>query len=397
MNSEQARLKYLFEKYFEKTANAEERTELTDLISVEDNKDYVMQLLADSWEKYRGDGIVISAEKADEMLQHIFGENSSNDNVIPMSREKKLNWWRVAAAAAILLFIAGNSYWLSTGNKKPSQQTPVAKVPAGDVNPGSFKARLTLADGSVIIMDTAESGQLAKQGNTLVINKDGQLIYKPEEGGQSIVYNTIATNKGETYSFTLADGSKVWLNSESSVYFPVTFPGKERRIEITGEVFVKVAKNPQQPFIASANGMEVLALGTEFNINSYGNEENINTTLIEGTVKVSKGNANTILKPGQHTELYSNGKLTAAKDVNTDKIVAWKDGLFHFESSDLQTILRQFARWYDVEVIYEGPVKSRHYFGIVKRSSTLKSVLELLHDNNIHFLIEGKKLIVKSG
>jgi ferric-dicitrate binding protein FerR (iron transport regulator) len=160
---------------------------------------------------------------------------------------------------------------------------------------------------------------------------------------------------------------------------------------------VKVAKNPQQPFIASANGMEVLALGTEFNINSYGNEKNTNTTLIEGMVKVSKGNANTILKPGQQTELYSNGKLTAPKEVNTDEIVAWKDGLFHFESSDLQTILRQFARWYDVEVIYEGPVKSKHYFGIVKRSSTLKSVLELLQDNNILFRIEGKKLIVKSA
>jgi transmembrane sensor len=152
MNSEQARLKYLFEKYFEKTANAEERTELTDLISVEGNKDYVMQLLADSWEKYRGDGIVISAEKADEMLQHIFDKNSSNYNVIPIRQEKKFNWWCVAAAAAILLFIAGNSYWLSTGNKKPTQQTPVAKKPAGDVNPGSFKARLTLADGSSYLL-----------------------------------------------------------------------------------------------------------------------------------------------------------------------------------------------------------------------------------------------------
>jgi len=397
MNSEQARLKYLFEKYFEKTAKSEEITELTDLISNEGNKDFIMLLLADSWEKYRGDGIVISAEKTDEIIQHIFEKNSSYDNVIPMSRQKKLNWWSVAAAAAILFFIAGSIYWLSSGNKNPSQQTSVAKVPAGDANPGSFKARLKLADGSTIILDTAESGQLAKQGNSLVINKDGQLIYKPEEGGQSVVYNTIATNKGETYSFTLADGSKVWLNSESSVYFPATFPGKERRIEITGEVFVKVAKNPQQPFIASANGMEVLALGTEFNINSYGNEKNTNTTLIEGMVKVSKGNANTILKPGQQTELYSNGKLTAPKDVNTDEIVAWKDGLFHFESSDLQTILRQFARWYDVEVIYEGPVKSRHYFGIVKRSCTLKSVLELLQDNNILFRLEGKKLIVKSG
>jgi ferric-dicitrate binding protein FerR (iron transport regulator) len=397
MNTEQVRLKYLFEKYFEKTANSEERIELTDLISVEGNKDYVMQLFADLWEKYRGDGIVVSAEKADEMLQNILEKNSSSNIVIPITRQKNLNWRRVAAAAAIFLFIAANGYWLSTSNNKPSKQNPVAKIHANDVNPGSFKARLILADGSNIIIDTAAFGQLAKQGNTIVINRDGQLIYKHTNGDQSIVYNTIATNKGETYSFTLADGSKVWLNSESSVYFPVTFPGKERRINITGEVFVKVAKNSEQPFIVSANGMEVLALGTEFNINSYSNEKNSKTTLIEGMVKVSNGSVNTILKARQQTELYSNGKLSVPKEVNTDEIVAWKEGLFHFESSDLPTILREFARWYDVEVIYEGPVRNRHYFGIIKRSSTLKSVLELLQDNNILFRIEGKKLIVKSG
>ena len=403
MNIEQERIKHLFEKYFEKTASPEEREELSDLISVESNKDYIMQLFAASWEKYQVDGMVVSSEKKDEILQHILGKNSSNSYVIPMSQAKKFRWWRIAAAA-ILLFIAGGSYWLSTGSKKTSQQTPVANIPATDVNPGSFKARLTLDDGKSIVLDSAALGELTKQGSTLVINKDGQLIYKPVAGNQSVVYNTVTTNKGETYSFTLADGSKVWLNSASSVYFPVAFPGKERRIEVTGEVYVQVAKNPKQPFIASTKGVEVLALGTEFNVNAYDDEENISTTLIEGIVKVStlqlssaEQNQNEILNPGQQTQLYRNGQLTAAKNVATDEIIAWKDGWFHFESSDLKTILRQFARWYDVEVVYDGPVKNRKFFGIVKRNSTLRTVLEMLQDNNIDFHIEGKKLVVKSG
>jgi transmembrane sensor len=404
MYNESNRLKYLFEKYFDKTASEDEKTELADLINNEANRDAVMQLFSSAWEKYQGNGNVISSQKADEMLQYILTKNVSQDaTVIPLNGHRKFKRWHIAAAAAILIFIGG-SYLLTNSSKKPSQQTPVATVPANDVNPGEFKARLTLADGSSIIIDSATLGQLTKQGKTAVINKDGKLVYESEKGNQEVLYNKITTNKGETYSFTLADGSKVWLNSASSVYFPVAFPGKERRIEFTGEVYVQVAKNPKQPFIASAKGLEVLALGTEFNVNAYDDEENINTTLIEGMVKVSipqlsstEQNQNVILNPGQQTQLYKNGQLTAGKNVDTDEIIAWKDGLFHFESTDLRTILRQFARWYDVEVVYDGPVKNRKFFGIVKRNSTLKTVLEMLQDNNIDFHIEGKKLVVKSG
>ena len=199
------------------------------------------------------------------------------------------------------------------------------------------------------------------------------------------------------YSLTMADGTKIWLNSESSIYFPVAFNDKERRIEVTGEVYIQVAKNPSKPFIVSVNGMEVLAMGTEFNINSYKDEDDISTTLVEGTVKVSKGGINTILKPGQQTKLIRNGQFTPPASINIDEITGWRNGWFHFESADLKTILRQFARWYNVEVVYEGPVKNRKFFGIVKRSSSLSTVLEMLQDNDIIFKIEGKKLIVKSG
>lgn len=336
----------------------------------------------------------------EKMYRQITSEISeTGTRVVPLSRR---HWLRYAAAGVIILLIGTGTYFLffshtptkAVAINKPSQHN--------DVNPGSYKARLTLSDGRNIIVDSAALGELTKQGNTVVLNKYGQLIYKPEKAPsasseESIVYNTVSTNKGETYSFTLADGSKVWLNSGSSIHFPVAFPGKERRIEITGEVYIKVAHNPQQPFIASANGMEVLALGTEFNINSYPEEGNISTTLINGVVRVSKQGINRLLKPGEQTLLLGDGTMTTPKEINIDEITAWKDGFFHFESADLKTILRQFARWYDIEVVYEGTVTNRKFFGIVKRSNTLKKVLEMLQDNNIVYQIEGKKLIVKSS
>jgi transmembrane sensor len=378
-------LQDLFDKYFDKSATPEERDKLANLLNEENNSDQVMQLFTSAWERYQGDGMVVQSSTADEMLRHILGKSEA-----PV---RKMKWWRIAAAAILVLSIGG--YLLITGKK--TAEPSVALNTVNDVKPGTYKARLTLNDGSSIVLDSAALGQLAKQGNTIVINKNGQLIYEPGTGDQSVVYNTISTSKGETYSFTLADGSKVWLNSGSSIYFPVAFPGKERRIETTGEVYIKVARSNAQPFIASTNGMEVLALGTEFNINAYSDEEHISTTLIEGSVKVSKGVSATTLKPGQQTIVNSNGELGKATTANIDEIVAWKDGWFHFESADLKTILRQFARWYDVEIIYEGPVKNRKFFTVVKRSSTLKNVLEMLQDNNIIYRIEGKRLIVRSG
>lgn len=386
-----SRLQYLFEKYFDKTISSDERVELADLLNAETNRKEMMNLFSEIWQKYDGDGKIIAAEKSDEMLGHIIGATTATAMVAPV---RKLKWWRIAAAAAILVFLVGG--YLLVTNKRNAEPVIVNNL-ENDVSPGLYKAKLTLADGSTIVLDSAGLGELAKQGNTSIVNKDGQLVYNPSGITKDVLYNTLSTAKGETYSMTLSDGSKVWLNSASSIRFPVAFYGNERLVETTGEVYIKVAKNTAQPFIASTNGMQVLALGTEFNINSYSDEETISTTLIEGSVKVSKETSAIILKPGQQTVLNNNGHLSAATAVNINEIIAWKDGWFHFESADLKTILRQFERWYDVEVIYEGAVKNRKFFTVIKRSSTLKNVLELLQDNDISYRIEGKKLFVKAG
>jgi len=410
-----SRLQYLFEKYFNKTASTEERDELARLVGMENHREQVMRLFTAAWEKYEGEGIVISAKRADEMLQDIFhspapsvpvevSASPAETGIYTRREEEKAPkvrsmhvWVRIAAAAVILLVIT-EGYRLLISRQSTNAKTTIAQKPSGDVRPGSYKACLTLADGRRIVLDSAALGKLAQQGSTAVINKNGRLVYQAGPGSrESVVYNTLATSKGETYSFTLADGSKVWLNSGSSVHFPVSFPGKERRIEITGEAYVKVAKDPAKSFIVSVNGMEVQALGTEFNINAYSDEDNINTTLIDGAVKVTKGEEHALLKPGEQTKLNVKGHLSQPVDVNVAEVVSWKEGNFQFESADIKTILRQFARWYDVEIIYESPVKDRRFFCIVSRNSTLANVLQMLKASDIKFRIEGKKLYVTSG
>lgn len=409
MKLDRKRIICLLEKYVMRETTETEENELFEIVKeLEHDNDFQLEMpkIFDEIEP-----VQLTAEMRERILNNVLTPVLSFPIAIGGKEEGKswvrriFSWQRVAVAAAIILMIGTGTYFsFFNAGKNEIAKTVNPNPVQNDVAPGSFKARLTLADGSSIIIDSAGTGQLTKQGNTTVINKDGKLVYESEKESGAVLYNTIATNKGETYSFILADGSKVWLNSASSVHFPVAFPGKERRIEFIGEVYVQVAKKPQQPFIASAKGLEVLALGTEFNINAYEDEENISTTLIEGLVKVSAArppasgrNQNVILNQGQQTQLNRNGELTAAKNVNTDEIIAWKDGWFHFESADLKTILRQFARWYDVEVVYEGTVKNRKFFGIVKRNSTLRNVLEMLSDNNIYFHIEGKKLVVTSG
>lgn len=339
--------------------------------------------------------------KLDHWLKESMNQEAGIESLSPVLNIKKsiiYNSKRMMAVAAVFLLFLASAVILFINNKGKQEIANVQqKLKQSDIPAGKYKAVLQLANGEKIILDSASNGQLAKQGNSYVFNKNGKLAYN--YGDQStidnILYNTLTTSRGETYSLTLADGSQVWLNSASSIHFPLSFPGKERRIEITGEVYVKVAKNPAKPFIVSTNGMEVLALGTEFNINSYNDEENITTTLIEGTVKVSKGASNSILEPGQQIQIHSNGQIAVEKDIDVEEITAWKDGYFHFESANLKTILRQFSRWYDVEVIYEGVISKENYFGIMKRNMSLNSVLNTLKANGIKFRIEGKKLIVQ--
>jgi ferric-dicitrate binding protein FerR (iron transport regulator) len=413
MNQDE-RFSYLLRLYCGGNISVAEHDEFFDLLSTH-RYDNILerQIAKDISEGTKGVNAGLPPHISQEIIRNVLAAQKLANRIVPIN--KRYSWPRWAAAASVLILISAATYFIlipNSSKKEIVKATPANSHITSDVAPGSNKAVLTLADGSTIILDNAANGTLTQQGSTKVLKHDnGQLTYNTlNEKPAGVFYNTIATPRGGQYQLVLSDGSKVWLNSASSLRFPASFVGIERKVELTGEGYFEVAalshkRGQKIPFIVDVAGKgEVEVLGTQFNINSYADEATINTTLIEGKVKVSsrqlasaEQNQYIILNPGQQTQLYGNGALTEAKNVNTDEIIAWKEGMFHFERADLRTILRQFARWYDVEVIYDGPVKNRKFFGIVNRNSTLKTVLEMLQDNEIDFHIEGKKLIVKSG
>lgn len=321
------------------------------------------------------------------------------------AKEKQMNlipFWIRVAAAVLILAIGGWLVVFKTTWKNDTKSVFASQPIINDVLPGNQKAILTLGNGKNIDLNAATDSSFKEEGSQVKNTAKGWLVYKKiQVPANEVSYNTIRTPKGGEYAVVLDDGTKVWLNAGSSLRYPVRFTGQDRRVTLTGEAYFKVAKNPAKPFIVMVNGMNVQALGTAFNINAYDDESTIQTTLLEGSVKVSPPSSiiggSMLLSPGQQAQLSKKNQLTLAKDIDTEEITAWKEGYFHFESADLKAILRQFARWYDVEVIYEGEVKNRKFFGIIKRNSTLSNVVKMLQANDIKFRIEGRKLMVQSG
>jgi transmembrane sensor len=317
----------------------------------------------------------------------------------------RLQWTKVAATVLILILGVTVWFWLRPRERKKEQASMVQKsaVPANDVTPGGFKAKLTLSDGSTIVLDSAITGQLTKQGNTSILNKDGQLQYAPSnEGKTEALYNTLTTSNGQTYKALLSDGSTVWLNSASSIRYPVSFTGRERRVVITGEVYFEVAADARRPFIVESANMEVMALGTKFNINAYSDETTIRTTLLEGSVKIIPPGSGkqALLKPGQQALLTTSDKaVTVTSDVDVEEVLAWKDGKFIFNDLDLNAAMRQIERWYDVQVSYGYDLSKRPISvnGEISRYTNVSKVLDIMKSTGwLDFKIEGKKITILS-
>lgn len=334
----------------------------------------------------------------ERILNKINRDIKKNDNrfkiIVPL-------WLRVAAS---LLLFAGCfiCYYVHTHplvKQQPfANQKPHLK---NDVSPGGNKAILTLANGTKIDLNDVKNGVLANQGQTVLKKeKDGRIIYEaPDDKAKdsTSIYNTITIPKGGQFQIVLSDGSKVWLNSASSITFPTAFSKTERRVTITGEVYFEIAKNKQLPFRVVAGRQTVEVLGTHFNINAYTDESAIKTTLIEGSVKVSADSQTAILKPEQQSSIFYNkpGKISV-NTVDTDDVLAWTNGNFQFESAEIPLILREAARWYNVEIKYEGEVPQRRFSGSISRSVNLSELLKILKYTGINFKIEGKTIVVTS-
>jgi transmembrane sensor len=319
------------------------------------------------------------------------------------SRQVRLNTvTRIAAAAAVILILGAGVFFYKNGMS--IFKTELVKI--HDVAPGGNKATLTLADGSSINLSDAANGALASQaGVAITKTADGKLIYNVVANSSDITaenvktrLNTISTPVGGQYQINLPDGTRVWLNAASSIKFPAVFKDlKERRVEIKGEVYFEVAHNNKQPFVVIAGKQELSVLGTHFNVNSYTDEGAIRTTLLQGTVLVRnlqakephEGKDFVVLKPGQQSSLTETMKV---ETVDTEMLTAWKDGNFMFTDMDLKSILKQIARWYNVDVEYVN-VPEKRFDGFISRDVNLSKVLDMLEvTGSIKFKIEGKTI-----
>jgi len=392
------RLEILFKKYFDKTINSEEREELAVLIGASE-EGTILEVFEKAWKDYAGDGTVLAADRSEAIIDRVMYQPEKG-RLVTLQPRGRYRWIRYAVAAAILFVIVTGAY-LAFFHK--TEKASIAKTPVptqNDLQPGGNKALLTLDGGKTLVLDNAKNGALAVQGNTQITKEDGALSYNEQQQvgiAQNPVYNSVSTPKGGQYQLTLADGSKVWLNAASSIRFPTAFTGNERRVEITGEVYFEVVHDASKPFHVSVNGMDVQVLGTHFNINAYSDEESIRTTLLEGSVKVRAANESVTIKPGEQAQMNLGNAIgfTVFKNINLDQVMAWKNGEFNFDNVDLQTIMRQLARWYDVEVVY-ATAPPPHYTcdGEIGRNLSLTTILKHLERKDVHFQLEGKRLIV---
>jgi transmembrane sensor len=336
-----------------------------------------------------------------------------NGNEAPVRKIRPFfsNWWKIAAAL-ILIFSAATSVYLiqnPVNRQIASKNQHRIKKDSNGLLPGGNRAILTLADGSTIVLDSSKTGQIASQGNTRILKSgSGLLAYhsvSDTEHGASpaeIKYNTIATPNGGLYQVVLSDGSKVWLNAASSLRFPASFSGNDREVELKGEAYFEISKQSRLsksgveriPFIVHTNAGDVQVLGTHFNVNAYANESSVKTTLLEGSVKVNYMNSSLLLRAGMQSQVDRNGSMRLEEKINLEDVMAWKNGMFLFRSADIETIMRQVARWYDVDVEYAGKVNEKFYME-TPRNTNASELFKILETTRaVHFQIEGKKVIV---
>jgi transmembrane sensor len=330
---------------------------------------------------------------------------------------RKLFSWRKAGIAACFILLAGLTVrWY---HRRPAPAKDVAPAVAKakpertDAAPGSNRAILTLDDGKAIVLDSADKGPLAMQGNMQILKlDDGRIAYRKDgspasgedQGGtekiadvKTVSYNVMSTPRGGQYQLTLPDGTKVWLNAASSIRYPTAFNGRERRVEVRGEAYFEVAANAARPFFVDVSKQQTIeVLGTHFNVNAYEDEINLSTTLLEGSVRVrgEKADQSLVLQPGQQLRLGRKGGQVVTDHANIEAVMGWKNGIFSFDRSDIQSVMRELARWYDMEVEFRGTPTTDLFGGDIRRNLPLSKVFRILEKSQVHFKIEHGKIIV---
>lgn len=390
---DQTRLKYLYQRYIADACTYDELQEFKAIIKQNADSDELAQLMGDTWDNLPESTIYDDSASVNRIYNHIIAQ--------PQYVKSNNNLWLKTAASVMLIISAGlllhNIY---SANKKQNVVSIQQNAPHV-ILPGSNKAILTLGNGKKVILDEATKGQVAVQHNAVIKKTTaGQLVYISNTIAQTAkaenVLNTLSVPAGGQYNIVLADGTKVFLNSKSSITYPTTFSGKVRNVTLVGEAYFEVAKNAAMPFKVNVAGkQQVEVLGTHFNIMAYADDNDIKTTLLEGSVKVSLPGYQAILKPGQmaNHKLSTSSVTIVAADM--DEVMAWRNGYFQFHHEDIKSIMKKIARWYNVDVAYNSNITNHTFGGIYLRNRDLTELLKgLEYTGHVHFKVEGRRVTV---
>ncbi|MHA4806993.1 FecR family protein [Flavitalea flava] len=400
---DQQRLQELTAAYLLETITSDEGMELSGLLKEPDYEAAFREILLVQLHNGSLDIDQPSEAVYERLEQKLRAAIAADKNMLPPVEKGVLATGRVPilrmafvrVAAAIILLIGGGYLWWHF-EQIPSLPVADGKTPVmADVQAGHPGAILTLGDGRTITLDSMQSGVIADERGTQVSLSNGQLTYDASDA-RAISYNTMSTPRGRQFQLVLPDGSKVWLNALSSVTYPTSFVGGSRRIKVLGEAYVEVAKKNGMPFIVDMERKgRVEVLGTHFDINAYADEPMVKTTLLEGSVRVVNGVEKMVLAPGQQAQAWPGDRMAVVNDVDLDKVIAWKNGLFNFDGANLVEVMMQLQRWYDFHVVYEKQPPPIKFFGKMDKSTSLAGVLKGLQGAGLHFRIEpGGTLIV---
>ncbi|MGN6164297.1 MAG: FecR domain-containing protein [Flavisolibacter sp.] len=383
--------KELLDRYLTDTLSIEERKRFAEALEQPQFKDELEKALEESFmaDTYTTAGKPDRNKRLHQLLQQKLSKYNRELQTEKPHRIFYVSRWMAAAVLLLVIGSAAYFFWPKT-NSQPIATRSIEKT--NDILPGREGAILSLSDGTKIVLDNAKNGALALQGNVQIVKQNGQILYKGKNG--EALYNNISTERGRMWSVALSDGTKVWLNAESSLHYPLTFTGSERLVEMTGEAYFEVAHNASMPFKVKVGDQVVEVLGTHFNINAYANEPSMRTTLLEGLVRISKGNSKELIHPNEEAAVSSNSTNIQITKVDAQDAIAWKNGYFSFHNADLKTVMRQLSRWYDIDVVYENNIPHFEFEGAIDRSLNLSAVLRILEKTRVQFKIEDKKLII---
>ncbi|TGV03614.1 FecR family protein [Flavivirga rizhaonensis] len=370
----------------EKIEELEKSKDLTD-----DEKNYVLSNILDKNKKQERFEFTSKLNKQrawENFMESTKQKTKTKPKVKPM--------YRYYAAAASIAVLLGITFFLN--DNIGSLQSNETIIVDNNIETGTDKATLILEDGSKVALEkgtTYQTSNANSNGEEIVYSTKAKAI-------KDMMYNTLAIPRGGQFHIQLSDGTKVWLNSESQLKYPVAFvKGETRQVELVyGEAYFDVSPSTEHngaKFKVFHKEQEIEVLGTEFNIKAYKDEAHIYTTLIEGSVAVNTQYSNKTLVPGEQSVLNTQNNTIAISEVDTYNEISWKDGIFRFQGKRLEDLMKVLARWYDMEVIFEKEAhKNIKFKGVLKKSQSIEEVMSIIESTSINnYAINNKTITIK--